>query len=183
MSVLRFLRRHHSGVLAGVALLVALGGTSYAAITLPRASVGSVQLKARAVSSAKLADNAVAALNVRRDGLSFDDIAPGVLAGGPPGPTGAPGAAGPRGVTGPRGTERILVEVGGFTLVVGSATGKVVCPTGFRVLSARVADFNPDIVITASGPSDGGTAWSVDAFSDKVVRQTILLDAPCAVVD
>ena len=204
MSVLRFLRRHSSGVLAGVALLLALGGTSYAAITVPRASVGSVALKARAISSSKLADDAVAAPNVRRGRLSLDDIAPGQLAGGPPGgrgpagplgpaglpgprgapgPAGAVGAAGPTGVTGPRGTEQTLVHVSEFKLVVGSATGKAVCPDGFRVLSARIQYFNPEIVITASGPIDGGTAWSVDAFSDKVVNQTILVDATCAVVD
>jgi hypothetical protein len=103
MCVLRYLRRYHSGALAGVALLVALGGTSYAAITLPRASVGSVQLRARAVTSAKLANDAVAALNVRHGGLSLADIAPGVLAFGPPGDRGPAGLMGPPGLPGPRG--------------------------------------------------------------------------------
>ena len=41
-------------VLAGVALVVALGGTSYAAVVLPANSVGTAQLKPNAVTSAKV---------------------------------------------------------------------------------------------------------------------------------
>jgi hypothetical protein len=42
-----------------IALMVALGGTSYAAVALPRNSVGSTQLRAGAVTSTKIKKGAV----------------------------------------------------------------------------------------------------------------------------
>ena len=47
-------RPTYANVVATLALVVALGGTSYAAAQLPRNSVGSKQLKAQAVTPAKL---------------------------------------------------------------------------------------------------------------------------------
>lgn len=74
-----------------VALFVALGGTSYAAIALPRNSVGTVQLKnggvasvdlkASAVSAAKLAPNAVTSAKLTEGAVTSSDIADGTLAG------------------------------------------------------------------------------------------------------
>ena len=46
-------------VVSVVALIVALGGTSYAAFSLPNGSVGTKQLKNKAVANAKLASNSV----------------------------------------------------------------------------------------------------------------------------
>ena len=50
-----------SNIVAYIALFVALGGTSYAAISLPAGSVGTRQLKNRAVTAAKLNPTSVAA--------------------------------------------------------------------------------------------------------------------------
>ena len=54
---------HHikSNAVAYIALVVALSGTSYAAITLPAGSVGTRQLKDRAITAAKLNPTSVAA--------------------------------------------------------------------------------------------------------------------------
>lgn len=46
-------------VIACVALAVALGGTSYAAITLPRNSVGTLQLRANSITAVKLQTKSV----------------------------------------------------------------------------------------------------------------------------
>jgi hypothetical protein len=46
-------------VVALIALFVALGGTSYAALTLPKNSVGTKQLKNNAVTGAKIATGAI----------------------------------------------------------------------------------------------------------------------------
>jgi hypothetical protein len=43
-------------LIACLALLIALGGTSYAAFALPKNSVGAIQIKTGAVSSAKVRD-------------------------------------------------------------------------------------------------------------------------------
>jgi hypothetical protein len=79
------LAEHIKGnVVAYVALFIALGGTSYAAINLPRNSVGSKQLRSNAVTSGK----------VRNGSLRASDFQAGALKRGPRGPQGPPGAGG-----------------------------------------------------------------------------------------
>jgi hypothetical protein len=51
-------------VVACLALTVALGGTSYAAISLPRNSVGTKQLRTNAVTSAKVRNNALTGVDI-----------------------------------------------------------------------------------------------------------------------
>lgn len=90
---LSHLRRN---VVAYVALGVALGGTSYAAVSLPRASVGTPQLRNGAVTSIKVRDGS----------LMVRDLSPSARRGlrgatGPAGPAGPVGPPGPS--TGPAG--------------------------------------------------------------------------------
>jgi hypothetical protein len=59
--LLRLYSYFRRNVLALLALFVALGGTSYAAFDLPPGSVGTRQLRDRAVSAAKLDPSSVAA--------------------------------------------------------------------------------------------------------------------------
>src|SRR4051794_41780390 len=81
---MRLHRPSPSLVLALLALTVALGGTSYAAIKLPKNSVGNPQLKNNAVTGAKV-----------RDGSLFaNDFAAGQLPRGPKGDVGPQGPAG-----------------------------------------------------------------------------------------
>src|SRR5687767_1196565 len=85
-------------VVASLALLVALSGTGYAAVVLPRGSVGTVQLKNGAVTSPKVKDSS----------LTLLDVAPAARAAlkgqvGPPGPQGPKGDKGDKGDTGDRG--------------------------------------------------------------------------------
>ena len=47
-------RPRYADVTASLALILALGGTSYAVTSLPRNSVGTKQLKADAVTSSKV---------------------------------------------------------------------------------------------------------------------------------
>jgi hypothetical protein len=61
------------------ALLVALGGTGYAAVALPKNSVGSRQIKPAAVKRADIARNAVVSAKVRNGSLTGEDIDPGTL--------------------------------------------------------------------------------------------------------
>lgn len=57
-------------VISLIALFVALGGTSYAAITLPKNSVGTKQLKKNAVTSTKIKNGAVTAAKINTSGLT-----------------------------------------------------------------------------------------------------------------
>jgi hypothetical protein len=93
-----YVRRHH---LALLALFVALGGTSYAAISLPARSVGRKQIRTGAVTLHKLSSHARTTLRGRR-GLRGP-----VGASGPPGLQGARGPQGPPGPQGAPGTPAV----------------------------------------------------------------------------
>ena len=72
-------RGSYANVTATLALLVALGGTSYAAVELAKNSVGAKQLKANAVTTKKVKDGS----------LLSQDFTAGQLVAGPQGPAGA----------------------------------------------------------------------------------------------
>ena len=82
----RFLRDHRPSpamVVASIALLVALGGTSIAAVgNVPLLSVGTPQLKSNAVISAKVKNRSLLAVDFKQGQL-------------PRGPRGPAGPAGP----------------------------------------------------------------------------------------
>jgi hypothetical protein len=61
-------------VVALVALVIAMAGTSYAAIELPANSVGTKQLKRGAVTRGKIKSNAIVASKVKDDSLTGADI-------------------------------------------------------------------------------------------------------------
>lgn len=86
MKRLRF-RLSYANVASTLAVFLALGGGAYAATQLPKNSVGTQQLKAKAVTPAKLSAAAKSALA------------------GPRGPQGEPGFRGPADATGPTGEE------------------------------------------------------------------------------
>jgi hypothetical protein len=83
----------YANVIATLALFLALGGGAYAALKLPKASVGTKQLKNGAVVSSKVGDQSLLA----------KDFKAGQLPAGPAGPAGSTGAQGPQGVQGLQG--------------------------------------------------------------------------------
>jgi hypothetical protein len=68
-------------VISVIALFIALGGASYAAIQIPKNSVGTPQLKRNAVNGAKLGKNAVSSTKVRNGSLLRSDFKAGQLPG------------------------------------------------------------------------------------------------------
>ena len=99
-----FVRHLRSNAVAYLALFVALGGTSYAAVQLPKDSVKSKQVKNRSLKAV--------------------DFKKGVLKPGPKGKagaTGATGAAGAAGQTGPPGTVKVTNARFTGNLPVGSS--------------------------------------------------------------
>jgi hypothetical protein len=80
----------YANVIATLALFLALGGGAYAALKLPKNSVGSKQIKANAVNSSKVKDGSLLA----------GDFKTGQIPAGPRGLQGLPGSPGSKGDTG-----------------------------------------------------------------------------------
>jgi hypothetical protein len=115
---LSYLRHHH---LALLALFLALGGTSYAAVALPANSVGTKQLRNKAVTPAKVAP-ATAKLFRGERGLR-----------GLRGEAGTPGDQGPAGPAGPSDAYAAVDRAGGQ----GLRTVSVTVPAGDYVAVAK----------------------------------------------
>jgi hypothetical protein len=75
----KWIRSHLSfaNVISVIALFVALGGASYAAVSLPKNSVGSKQIKKRAVRNKHINKNAVSASKIQGNSISSPKIADG----------------------------------------------------------------------------------------------------------
>lgn len=159
-------RLSYANVMATVAVFIALGGVSYAAVTLPRNSVGSAQLKADSVSGAKIRAASVLGSDVKDASLTGGDVRDGSLSAkdfggtlpaaapgpqGPPGPQGSAGPQGIQGIQGPKGeggppggpglsgVERVA-DTSAFT----SATTRIanaVCPVGKTVIGGGTEVF------------------------------------------
>jgi hypothetical protein len=104
MKRLRLIKLSPSMVVASIALLVALGGTSIAAVAVavPRNSVGTLQLQDNAVVSAKVKNGSLLSRDFRSGQIPKGPKGPQGPA-GPAGPAGAAGAVGPTGAIGPAG--------------------------------------------------------------------------------
>src|SRR6476661_2803578 len=97
----------YANVTASLALFIALGGTSWAAITLPRNSVGSKQIRSRAVGPSELRTRAVSSRAIRDRSIA-------VLAISPRARESLRGTRGPQGVAGPAGVAyRASIPSGG----------------------------------------------------------------------
>lgn len=158
-------------VVACLALLVALGGTSVAAVqALAPNSVGTAQLRANAVTAAKiknrnvtgakLAFNAVTGATVRNRSLSAADFIASSL---PVGPQGPAGAAGPAGPAGPAGT------IGPISVRQASVTvpGGVAQNSAYDTETVSVNCNANEKAISA------GTGWSDDALDRELWTQRL----------
>ncbi len=145
-----------ANVLAAAALFVALGGVAYAAVHLPRNSVGTKHLKKKAVTKQKLAKSSVTSKAVKDRSLKKRDFARGQLPRGKRGPAGEQGPAGERGPEGEQGPEG----------PAGSAWIAVVNADGGTVKSVGTGPGGDPIVIAAHRSGEGmyevNFGWEVD---------------------
>ncbi len=75
-------RLTYSNVVASMALFIALGGVSYAAVTLPRNSVGTAQIKRNAVTGSKVKNSSLTGGDVKNSSLTGGDVKNSSLTGG-----------------------------------------------------------------------------------------------------
>ncbi|MBN8868257.1 MAG: hypothetical protein J0H66_00080 [Solirubrobacterales bacterium] len=147
-----------SNVVAVIALFIALGGASYAAVKIPKNSVGTKQLKKNAVNSNKVKNHSLLAKDFKKG-----QIPKGAT--GPKGPVGATGAAGLKGVAGPAG----LPGADGATGATGPTGADGIPgvtgaegPTGPAGSDAT----GPPAILTGSGPMNptifnNGSPWDI----------------------
>jgi hypothetical protein len=172
-----------SMVVALVALLAVMGGTSYAAVTLPAKSVGTTQLKKGAVTTKKIAKSVVTSSKVRDASLQSIDFAPGQLPAGPRGPKGDPGAQGPKGDkgdTGPAGVSGYQIVQNSSPLAAGGQLHLVAsCPAGKQAVGGGYSS-GAVLATERSYPINNGTAWDIFVHDTDNVSQGVSVWALCA---
>jgi hypothetical protein len=117
-------RLSYANVVATMALFVALGGTSYAALKLPRNSVGATQIKSGAVGSSE----------VHNRSIHLTDLALSARA-ALKGAQGPQGVAGPQGPAGAAATKHFAAVSAAGAFVRGDATsgGRATNPGTYEV--------------------------------------------------
>ena len=164
-------------VVACVALLIALGGTGYAATRLPRNSVTTVQVK----------DFSLLSRDFKRGQIPAGPRGPTGPQGasGPAGPAGPAGLPGPIGPPGPAGTTNtkwalvrsdggIAAQSGGITLAAKPGAGTYLLSFGSAVAGhpimatgAYADDPGDQRGETTAGPCGGGTEGRACPASDN----------------
>ncbi len=150
-------RLSFANVTSTMALMIALGGTSYAAATLTRNSVGSAQIRRGAIVGSDIHRNAITSAKVKDRSLKAIDFAAGQLPAGAQGPQGQQGQQGPKGDTG--GSPAATVEF--FQAAAdlpdnSNASYNVFCPDGQQGIAggARGDDtLSEETILTSSRPA------------------------------
>ncbi len=145
-----FGRHARVNIVGYLALFVALGGTSYAAVALPANSVGPTQIKSNAVSSPKVKDAS----------LLKRDFAAGQLPSGPRGPQGTQGLPGERGPTGDTGAKGDTGDQGPR-----GAPGTLTDPS--RLYLKRARDTGEALAVAQANCDSGDLALSGGFINDS----------------
>lgn len=143
-------RLTYANIVATLALFVALGGGAYAAVTLPADSVGTKQLKNRAVTPAKVARETITLFKGQK-GDKGDT--------GPQGPQGAPGA---NGINGTNGQQGPIGPSDAYSVSSGNPTS-LTLPAGKYVIWALADAFTND---GPGGPFAAGCSLTAESDSD-----------------
>lgn len=142
-----FGRGRYANVTSTMALVVALGGTAYAANSvrssdIVNGQVKSVDIGSKQVKNPDLATNAVTSAKVRDRTLLARDFKPGQLPAGAAGPAGPAGATGPTGAAGAAGAPGAKGDTGDPGTAVAYATvtstGNVVASKSKNIVQANV---------------------------------------------
>jgi hypothetical protein len=182
-----------ANVLASAAVFIALGGASYAAVSVPLNSVGSRQVQAHSIQQADLARGSVGSGQLRRRSVTAPKLASrGVTkrtlspwirtqlrrraAPGSPGPRGPEGAAGPRGpgavpvrysvAAGGTPAFATVFETGGLTLEASCEVSGGTTTLNLSVGSAQAATLYE--TITTDAGTDPNTPSPADSANLQI---------------
>lgn len=145
-------------VVACLALIVALGGTSYAAVRLPANSVGTKQLKKGAVTGVKVKSNTLTGTQINESRL------------------GKVPSAGSADTAASAPVSRLDYPSAVVALPAGGATvtrGTVNCPTGLSATGggAKLADPNSGFIADINPV--GKTGWEATGYSGTAQNMTV----------
>jgi hypothetical protein len=177
----------YANVVATIALFVALGGGAYAAITLPKNSVGTAQIKPNSINGSKVIDGSLT-------GKDFaGDLGPGSAGpSGPAGPAGPAGAAGAAGAAGSPGTPGAAGLNGAAIAIRARSTAMVETPTDGSEITVPLSgnewtqgagelDLGPfgDFTFTSpnasscGGPGGVGLTWTIEVGGKALAVGTL----------
>jgi len=157
-------RLSYANVIATLALFLALGGSSYAALNLPKASVGPKQLKKNSVTSPK----------VKRGSLLVNDFKASQRASlrGPQGPQGPQGL---KGDVGPSGATKVISRHSALQVIpaddsgyasVDCSPGEVATGGGIDTTNGNTRDMVVGKSIPLSNAANVPTGWSTRALNN-----------------
>jgi len=167
-------------VVAIVALVFAMSGSGYAALKLPKNSVGSKQIRTGAVgkseianesvTNAKLASGAVGAAELATDSVSGAVIEDGSVTA----PDLAPGTI-------PAFSPLTTVASGRqYVPPDDVASAQAFCPAGMKVVSGGGSFIVGDGALNVTQANESGTGWFVIGANDSTISGTIEAFAHCA---
>ena len=185
------LRGHltYANVMATAAVFFALGGVSYAAVVIPKNSVGNPQLKANAVTTEKIKNGTLLAADFRRRQLPRG-------ATGARGATGMTGSQGPQGPQGPHGQRGPpgTPGISNYKVVVnpeiaapaGTQTSNSAdCPAQTMVVSGGVATaggISTSVNVNSSYPITNEDKWEAIVNNNSTTPTLFDIIAICATV-
>ena len=158
-------RLTYANVMATVAVFLALGGVSYAAVSLPRGSVGREQLRKDSVTKSRIARKSVGRSELRRRGVTKGSLSSWIRR--QLRRRAKTGATGPRGATGARGPAGAAARRVRYSAAA-SATPDPVTALDLNALR-----------LTTSCDQDGGTTmlnFSVRSADGATLEETITVD-------
>jgi len=161
---MRGITRHltFANVMSCLAVFIALGGTSYAALKVSGKNVTNGSLTGK-----DLKNNSVASTDVKNRSLLSKDFKRGQLPRGASGPAGPAGQAGPQGAQGRPGPTLMAQVTGGGNLVGGTATGATRTGLGtYSVRFSRSVEKCAAAATTASFPGSVHTIFRISAMVD-----------------
>jgi hypothetical protein len=186
----RALRHLRANVIAYVALFVALGGTSYAAVSLPKNSVGTKQLKTGAVHRSDIASNAVSGSKVAANTLKGADIDEASL-GKVPSATSADSSTSAASATNATNATNAAdaAKLGGlapsafqrgvrWALINNAGTAIVAQSGGITIFSHP---FPGETFVDFGSPTAGHPVWAMNSDLDNLATQGAATAGPCGV--
>ena len=185
----------YANVTATLALLIALSGTTYAAVKvtgrdirngtirgvdIANGTITSSKLRDRAIKGIDLASNTITSAKVRDESLLIRDFKAGQVPAGTTGPQGAPGI---------NAATSLLVREAlspGLIAAGDAATVTVACAAGEKAVSggatspSTVFDVRSSRPVGAAGAGDIPTGWRVEAVNVAGAPNTLQVFAICA---